>query len=60
MLILNLQICEEGGIIVLKTYRVTYVRMGVYYLEGYNIEGACQLLDAMGYTCTEREYKEEE
>ena len=58
----------------LKTYRVTYVRMGIYrievfddpetngdyYLDSYNVEGACQLLDAMGYTCTEREYKEEE
>lgn len=54
----------------LKTYRVTFAYTGNYTVEAfeygkkvldiilndYSIDGACEVLDAFGYRCTEREY----
>lgn len=53
-----------------KTYRVTFAYTGNYKIEAfesgkmilsiilndYNVEGACCVLDALGYRCTKREF----
>lgn len=53
-----------------KTYRITFAYIGNYKIEAfesgkmilsvilndYNVEGACGVLDALGYRCTKREF----